>query len=127
MYYKVVAKCGDGLTSCCQNPFFPSDWKVKYKVGEFVTPILEGSKLLVFDDLQRATDFAFDVFGFGTYGEIWSCDVTNPNSISFLSRFDPDWILSYWKGFSSQLLMFAAPEGTVAVDSVKLIERMRRI
>jgi hypothetical protein len=127
MYYKVVACCGNKLTSCCQNPLFPDEYRVEYKINEFVVPRIEGTKLFVFNDLQCAIDFAFELFGLGCYGEIWSCEITNPGPISNLSRFDLNLFRRYWAGTLSNVDMISTPEGTIGVDSVKLVERMLEI
>ena len=65
---RVVHK--DELWSCCLNQALMSNWRVQYKIGQFVKVNELGTKLFVFQTLKDAKRFKSN----GLW-EIWECEV----------------------------------------------------
>ncbi len=84
-YYKVV---NSSLQSLCT---FAESFRVQYKIGEFVTPMVRGSLLFVFDKKEDALNFA------GPGNRVFEISIQNPTPISFLSlsTFERDFHL-FW-------------------------------
>ena len=131
-YYKVVNK---DLCSCF---IFLHAWCVHYKVGEWVKPMKDKTKLMCFEELEDARSF---ILGMNPlYGPlfVYECEVKNPaygvfvcDSIGdgYLSRFwdylgqapenrVPDINLDRW------FAVVKAPRGTVMVDEIKLVKNV---
>lgn len=66
-YYKVVSP--EQCSAVAKNPLL----KVKYVVGEWTTPRLDGTSLMVFDNLEAAKRFAI-----GSHSLIYECKIKNP-------------------------------------------------
>ena len=118
MYYKVVTV---GLRSIV---IYEHDLVTQYRVGEFVYPQLEHSKLFVFKDLHAAQTFASIELGV-----VYECEVKNPSKFGFCSIFiRTSYILKGWKlrrqkkKFSN--LQGRAPDGTVYAGAVKLVKEV---
>ena len=116
MYYKVVSIIDDKFYSALTYGQI-QDFHVNYKIGEWAYPIIENSKLFVFDNLDRAERYCRMQFTTKEVVDgviqIFSCEVLNPTKIH-----------KFWeKGetiYDCPLLL-----GAVLCDAVKLIERVQ--
>jgi hypothetical protein len=90
---------------------------VQYKVGEFVTPKLPNSKLMVFKYLKHAIAFKQED------ELIFRCEVINPKkgkSVCWAGYF-----LSVKEFWELNLNKKVAPTGTYFVDAVKLMSEVK--
>jgi hypothetical protein len=128
IYYKVVTQDLKSFLShrlsygsYKQKHIFDRDFAVQYKIGEFVYPVFEKSKLYVFNSL-----FFAHQFGFTTSGEykIYSCEVINPSphslvcDWSYVSQFH-----DFWKN-EDRIYKGISPYATVMCDTVKLCVKL---
>lgn len=112
MYYKVVHNPGQLYSA--RNIYN----RVTYKVGEWVSPTLEYSKLFVFDNLHSAK-----IFRYGGE-EIYSCEVLNPVKEYYGANSSYD-IEYFWQfPYIEMNKLMKLPEGTILVDQVKLLEKV---
>jgi len=125
-YYKVVSF---DLKSYLYK-HLPKEFVVKYEIGEWVYPKVEGTKLMVFNNLKDARKFCY----FGSH--VYNCMIENPScssvfvpyigSIHSASVFLRKWNLirkkqkQHKKFFEKK----AVPKGTVFVSAVKLLKRV---
>ena len=139
LYYKCV---NDGsqenlqdMSSVCQNTEMPESIRVIYKVGEFVKPNLENSKLFVFEDLEDARKFLNRGYLWGT--KIYSCRVKNPTIPEWENQVKISEIIEFWKnvdrlsklkcnetGFEQFFGAAMVSSGTIICDEVQLIEKV---
>jgi len=119
IFYKVV---DNRLRSA--RIFYKNGLCVKYQVGSFVYPLVEYTKLFVFDSLWAADKFcSYD------WEDIYECEVINPsNDISYYCPTIDD-ILKMAKARKnkkkfSHLTESIGYEGTVFCDAIKLLERI---
>ena len=125
LFYKVV---NEDLTSCCRNPNFPLKYKVRYKIGEFVKPNIDGTRLFVFKNLDDVNEFLSNVFLEKEFWSVYECEVTNPKEESAIAY--PAEVESFWyyrnagKLYGELDNSMPAPQGTYSCDSVKLIKRI---
>lgn len=115
IYYKVVREDMESMVK------LPDDFKVTYKIGEWVEPKVKNTKLFVFDSFQMAAEF---ISSHNTYRAIYECEVKNPGKPKFLGQI---WdINSFWKLKWLKKNLYGvrkkAPTGTISCDSVKLIK-----
>lgn len=137
-YWKVVAKNGDRLVSSIAHI---GKFSVDYKLGgiSYPHPDLPNSKLLVFNTRREARRFKKIIsHTVSPYSEIYKVEVTKPvtiNKLCYLSIFNAhyysssDKIKYLWSNDSQSNKLFIdqlneTPDGTIGVDSVKLIERV---
>lgn len=104
-----------GLKSARNTPF-----PVEYKVGEWVSPVLEGSKLFVFDTLERANLFAC------SSEKIFECEVENPEKLSIICCFMECFtVKTFWtRKDNINVMQMQAIPGTVGVDRIKLLREI---
>lgn len=113
MYYKVVRS---------DNTSFNSNrYSVRYKVNEWVAPILKGSKLFVFDTLEHAKVFL------GTNGtcyfSIYKCEAKNVTLAT--NRTTTEYMMSiFWENPNDYEYKNDIPVGTLWADEVKLVEKV---
>lgn len=123
MYYKVVFKHGDKFLSCVVM----DHWTVCYGVGKVSVPRVDGSKLMVFDNLYLAQDFANNfVLIPRKHLAIFECEVENPVRAYYV-QYSWDRKVCFWVDFNSgvDLVKYKkAPDGTCFVDSVTLIREV---
>lgn len=130
--YKVVCNIAGKLHSAFVNEVKKLD--VEYKVGEWVRPNVEGTRLFVFVELGDAYNFIYNI-SWKTENkgrlEIYSCSVLNP-------RYDYDKFLKYWKEIrycdtfktSQEIIEYAEREhattkyNSIYAEAVKLHERI---
>lgn len=125
LYYKVLSNGLESpdMSSACQNTDMPREFRVFYKVGEFVKPNLEGSKLFIFEDEDDAIQFIErELFGSGA--DVWTCKVKNPVK-------PPEkrglicMIKEYWIAYTKESLHSKPyPEGTLVCDEVMVLEKL---
>jgi hypothetical protein len=117
-YYKcIVRQLG---TKALMSSCYGSDYTIEYKIGKFVTPILNGSKLFIFDSLKAAKDFIFINCTY-CYTDIYACEavgVEDAKYMAWLSR-DAD---KFWKNQNCKKA--PVPDGTKFATAVKLIEKV---
>lgn len=102
-WYKVVSTDGERLVSACVRVGRYRGWKddllnlvlpleTTYIPGEFVSAKLKGSRLFIFDDLNKAKEFMWQN---NTHcPEIWECEVKKPAKVKALQSYDN--IISFW-------------------------------
>ena len=128
MYYKVVSVIDDKFYSALTYGKV-QDFHVNYKIGEWVKPVIENSKLFVFSRLNRAERYyklqftTREVVNGGI--QIFSCEVLNPTTEGKMCEFAGGWAIhKFWeKGgtiYDCPLLLDA-----VLCDAIKLIERVQ--
>lgn len=119
VFYKVVSAFDDVLTSCIIQPYAGG---IKYKVGEWVKPEIEGSKLFVFSTLHNAQCFRSE----NSSQLIYECEVVNPTEppqavVHHLALYR-DLVEEFWSGKrlptcrQSDYII----SGTMLCDAVKL-------
>lgn len=126
IYYKVVDELAYSYLSFSHS-LLPSRYIIGYKIGEWVKGPY-GTKLFVFDNLIGARKFSRL-----ECSVIFACEVTNPLVVGFgivpfpLNKSQPN-IDKYWEKFHNieeyNLKLIAPPQGTVLVDSVKLLKKV---
>lgn len=123
LFYKVV---NEDLTSCCRNPCFPSEYRVQYKIGEFVSPKIDKTRLFVFKYLEDVKKFLTNCILEKYDWNIYECEVVNPMQEYWIAY--PEDINSFWfyrnSGQTYSEEGMPAPPGTYSCDSVKLIKRI---
>lgn len=119
-FYKVVLVESGKLYSCIADFY-----GIEYRVGEFVSPKIPGSKLYVFDNLNDAKWF------FGDYDEfraLYECEVINPTKATKIaSPFFSDFKL-YWENREAFRAVSSEKEpllGTWECDSVRLVREIK--
>lgn len=129
-YYKVVAVRSSGLYSYCHSDLFfirdesRNSYSVEYKLNEFVTPNVTGTKLYVFDNVDNAKRFA----GLCETVELWECEVINPRKCATLAYVLENSINKFWKLKRAHKKINAickqSPYGTISCDAVKLLRKV---
>lgn len=122
-YYKVVRKEGRGSIVIHR-------YKVRYVKGEFVTPKVQGSKLMVFESRKTAEAYvAGDEFCY----VVLPCHIVKsevqPSYILDVVHLRNDEIERFWtaanRGLWNEVVpckLKSPPRGTVFADSVKCLE-----
>ncbi len=110
-YYKVVNNFKSGLRSACTGP----KYSVQYIPNEWTSPILKGSKLYVFENLQDANTFADN-----DSLEIWECEVENP--LPFRACVFSD-VGQFWKEYAAGLPISGEYKNGFA--SARLVDRVK--
>jgi len=106
MFYKLVSPMMTSIHGV-------SEFLVDYKVGQWATPPIEGSKLFVFGNYDDA------MFFMGQQKSIlFQCEVVNPTPITKATY--PVWMFEFWRGETVKELYL--PQGTFGCDSVKVTE-----
>jgi hypothetical protein len=119
IYYKVVYNCGEMFSSAAVS----GRYCVSYKVGvKTIAP--KGTKLFVFKDLKSAEEFTWR-----GHPNIFKCKVENPRPIKFIDgNIYTSSISSFWEAKRRRKKpdshVKPAPRGTLACDSVTLLERI---
>lgn len=124
-YYKVTTP---DLKSCATTYYnIPEEYKVQYKIGEFVYGP-DNTPLLVFKSHLDAINFL--PYTPGRNPKIFKCEVKNPRKIKYLSYLAH---LSDFLNFlknkktkkkQNEYKVFEVPYGTYAVNAVKLLEEI---
>ena len=113
-YYKVLS---DQLTSCYARK---EGISVQYKIGEFVTPLIEGTGLLVFDNVSDAKYFKVNSLSYDDL-VIFECECEEELPLPYWASFnDIDQIKKVW---SDEKTGFQFPEGSCAFKKVKILKR----
>lgn len=120
-YYKVVQETINNEYWSASHLFNHNNYEysVRYKIGEFVKPTLEGSKLFVFDCLLAAKYFA----DFGGLN-IFRVEVVNPVKHRGLvvPHLNTTHIELFWRtGQIHDPMPMIVPSNTVLCDEVKLL------
>lgn len=132
IYYKVVAKSGRKMESCCP----PVGAKVTYRKGKWSHPIDGTVGLLVFNDLKNARSWR----GGGGAREVWECEIEGPaKEVKYLGQVSKEIKIFTWPDDPAEqradILRRAAtwedggfwinaPQGTLAVQGVKLLRKV---
>lgn len=123
-YYKVVYKESNGdLVSVNRNTLFPEEYRVSYKLNEWASPTIEGTRLYCFKNLKDATFFAES--SHGRY--VYECEVLHPRKTISIAHGDS--VEEYWThrlkkekyGFG---ILTSAPRGTYSCSKIKLIKKV---
>lgn len=119
IYYKVVDK---NLKS-----FVNQDYSIQYKIGEFVEPLLKGSKLFVYNNLVAASLLAGKYGGKESSYRIFLCETINPKNLDFILELmsfkDKLAMELFWT--KNKLMDTYANTDIVLVDQVKLLEEYK--
>lgn len=135
IYYKVVnnelksaviSKNQDRINMYCSVGSL--DFCVQYKINEWVKPVVYGTKLMVFNDLFLAEDFANTL----NDSNIYKCHVKNPSRFGFIAYLDdinrlyPKFLrlIKNKKKRTNFRTGVSALQGTVFCSAVKLIEKI---
>lgn len=118
----IAYKCVSNMSSYA-GLNLPPDYRIKYKVGEFVTGY-QGSPLFVFKTLQDARNFEPRVTKI-----IYECEVTNPRRVKYIFNilYPAYYLYKFYKNKAKKRKLrhvMIPPKGTLAVDSVKLIKQV---
>lgn len=133
--YKVVSVRNGKKYSFARNGIIPVEYAVEYIPGEWTKPVVEGTKLFVFETLQDAKNFVIMEY-LSFKNEIWECeckDLIDPpryisNCLSF-NKFINDF-LSFRKKkkkiskFTSANATKSVPSGTKLTSSLKLVKKV---
>lgn len=125
-YYKVVSILGEELYSALYSQVTSESEGIflKYIPGEWIRPKVEGSKIMVFENLDDAYKFASDEYW---ETRVYKCEVLNPSYdgpfvILVGSRSFPQMLDETIKGKrNSDKPLF---ENTVFCDAIKLIREV---
>ena len=126
-HYKIVAKEINGQLESCS---VSGKYSTVYKPGEFVEPVIKGTCLFVFDTLEYAKSFLHSntrsPAKTWVEQEIWSCEVINPRKIDYIcENLYEVFFNDFWTTNSlTSRCDIEVPSGTVAVDAVKLLEKL---
>jgi hypothetical protein len=117
IYYKIVQ--ADTLESYCKN----NDFKIKYKVNEWVAPVLAGSKIFIFDTLADAQRFLYADAGDAKYS-VYSCEALNVEPAKNMTRVYFN-LVDFWNNNGEDCLVIDSPPlGTLYADKIKLLEKV---
>lgn len=127
MHYKVVSVIDNKLYSALTYGRI-QDFHVNYKIGEWVKPVIENSKLFVFSRLDRAERYCKSQFSqyalIDNKIQIFSCEALNPTTEGRMCYAGSWAIYDFWlnndRRYEAPLLLH-----TVLCDAVKLIERVQ--
>jgi hypothetical protein len=116
--YKAVTA---DLRSCCL--VWGGLHAIQYKIGEFVRPSLEGSKLWIFKDKSAALNFKTP------QGRVFLCEAKNIISpdieLGCPPAYDPEKFAAFWKDVHNyRKVRYKVPVGTRWADEVKLIKEI---
>lgn len=123
MYYKVVSK---DLSSCCLNFAFPREYRVQYKINEWVKPSISNTRMFLFKDLTSAENFVDTQYTIGSV-RIFSCKAKNVSKVKLLSY--PTDIREFWqykfkhKKLPSRIII-DVPNGTLSASEIMLLEEV---
>lgn len=123
IYYKVVQR---NLQSCSLSAYFPSSFRVTYKIGQFVRPNVSKTKLFIFENLEDAEKFRNNECC-GSIWDIYSCEVKNPSKpkyIAWISNIAEFWKIKFNHKKISDEVGKEPITGTVFCDAVKLLEKV---
>jgi hypothetical protein len=106
------------------NSYASVKYGVKYIVGEWVKPRLEGSKLFIFDTKENALTFIQKEKADPKKVHLYTCEVKNPMKAEYMDipGFDYPFFWNY-RFFKSDGYA-KPPEGTYYGDEVKLIKKV---
>ena len=129
-YYKVVdSSIRDKFYSFNIDPTVTKEdehcfgLSLEYSTEYWTKPVIENSKLFVFDSLDSAISLV-EYYGAQSIANIFECEVKNPKRTKFIastSFISTNTVVSFWNNHSNKL---EAPHGTVVCDEVKLIKRV---
>lgn len=116
-YYKVVRKECNKLYSFLSKEVL-QDGIVEYKLDEFVTPSIPGSRLFVFGSLEAACRFCMFLSSVRLFS-IYEVECENPTIITkIVPIMHLDEIDDFWSGKITHTK--DSPECSYACDSIKL-------
>ena len=114
--YKVVSvHVNNGIEHYLSSRIYGTDWILEYKIGEWTFPIVQSSRLFVFDSLEHAQMFAMKS------EKIFSCHVISPRPAKFMCSFVIDFP-KFWKGRKKGIRGFAR-DGTLFCKGVRLLQQ----
>jgi len=131
-YFKVVRSYD--LSSCCLNDDFPNEFRVFYKLNEWVSPVIENTRLFVFKTLDDARCFiSSEYFSHGTIS-IYECEVKNPQKVKYMARVYL--IQNYWKKIFEarknkkktdlyDVIRYDTPKNTYSATQIKLLREVK--
>lgn len=131
IFYKVVHS--EDKSSINSNLNYSNiSYKVFYKLNEFVSPNIEGTKLYIFSSLEDVESFIHNEFIMDY--SVYECEVINPTVATLLGN--PSLVGRFWelvkRPFISiehekrvnSLYFKTVPSGTYECDAVKLIKEI---
>lgn len=123
-YYKVVYRENNGdLVSVNRNILFPEEYKVFYKINEWVSPAITGTRLYCFSKPSDAIFFADSSHG----RLVYECEVLYPRktmSIAYGDSVEEYWTRRFKKEKYGFGILTNPPRGTYSCSKIKLLERV---
>ena len=121
--YKLVSVNSAGSLVSFNNPNSKDIDCVEYKIGEFVYPKLEGSKLFAFSEKQNVVDFLNSIgySVFSPYPKLFIAQAEDVEPGKYIS-YD---IVEFWRNPDLVIGGGKAPEGTLYCGSIKLLEEVK--
>jgi hypothetical protein len=120
IYYKGLLRDGLRLVS----PYART--KIVYSLGGWTVPEIKGSKIFIFDSLERASGF-FSYLRFQAV-EIWSCFAANveksPNDLIFEFSLNESNVEAFWANSGAVGVGMHPTGGTVVCDAISLKEKV---
>lgn len=114
MYYKI--------TNLSNQSVIESTHCVQYSTHHWVRGL---GKLFVFETFKDVLNFSNVTGGsLRNVSPVWACEIYNPKPLLFMADDVKDYE-RFWKSFPNYSVpVLKAPQGTVVVDSVKLLEQI---
>lgn len=131
-YYKLVSKDLQSAIMSNNRDYRIKDLSVQYKVGEWVSPHIEGSQLMVFDSLRNLRLFVNNPDRY----RIFKCEVKGISEHRifkklFRLKMNLTTLKTVWKArknkkkFVGLMQSDIPPAGTIFCSQVKLIEEIK--
>lgn len=128
MWYKVVDNAKGKLVSVCRSFYFPEEYRVTYKINEFVFPVVQNTRLFCFKNIEDADSFFYS-FSLREKIEIYQCEVKSPAKVKMIAM--PCDIKRFWeikkkrKKIPRFYRCIYMPRNTYSCSAIKLLKRVR--
>ena len=120
--YKLVSVNSAGSLVSFNNPTSKGVGCIEYKIGEFVYPKLEGSKLFAFSEKQNVVGFLNSI-GYSVFSPYQKLFIAQAKDVEPGKYISYD-IVGFWRNPASSGTR-KAPEGTLYCSSIKLLEEVK--
>jgi len=113
------------ITNHAKGSLLTSDFSVNYSQNYWVQGI---GKLFVFDSMYNVFQFRGSMHNAvcHRFFPIWKCEVKEPEILALMAKY-PDEYKEFWESFPnipSYISTGETPAGTLAVSTLKLLERV---
>ena len=116
MYYKITSISN---WSC----YADRSIGIEYKIGEWVRPKINGSKLFIFDSIDSVRRY---LFGSAKRCIVYECEAESPfyiNAAIPIATLSHDF-RQYWINYDEIISKKSAPTGTILCDAVMLTKQI---